>query len=220
MREEKGDKSGKYLPKSDKDKIKKYVQKAYDEKLLKMLEKEVQNLERFLIKSDQIIDGIRLLYSSNPKEVKSIINPIDVSNDDYIAMWNRIEFEGKSIPEYVAFYETKRGERVRSKSELNIANALYDNGIPYKYECPIRLSNGKVIYPDFTILKVNERKVVYWEHRGMMDDKEYAQNSVTRIKLYMRNGIFPGDGLILTEETSITPLGTDEIEAVIKKLLK
>lgn len=82
------------------------------------------------------------------------------------------------------------------------------------------LANGKVIYPDFTILNVKERKVMYWEHRGMMDDKEYAKNSVARIKLYMKNGYFPGNDLIITEETSITPLGTDEIEAVIKNILK
>ena len=38
--------------------------------------------------------------------------------------------------------------------------------IPYKYECPLQLSNGMIIYPDFTVLDVKRRKVWYWEHRG------------------------------------------------------
>lgn len=37
---------------------------------------------------------------------------------------------------------TDKGERVKSKSELTIANALYRSKIPYKYECPIILHNG------------------------------------------------------------------------------
>ena len=81
------------------------------------------------------------------------------------------------------------------------------------------LANGKVIYPDFTVLKVSERKVIYWEHRGMMDDREYARNAVNRIKSYNKNGVFLGENLILTEETSTDPLGTDEIETVISRLL-
>ena len=80
------------------------------------------------------------------------------------------------------FYDTKRKERVRSKSELNIANMLDSYGVPYKYECPLKLKDGKVIYPDFTVINVKSRKVIYWEHRGMMDDKNYANMAVSRIK--------------------------------------
>ena len=50
----------------------------------------------------------------------------------------------------------------------------------------------------------------------MMDDKEYAAKSVLRIKSYMKNGIFTGQNLIITEETSAYPLGTNDIDIVIK----
>ena len=53
----------------------------------------------------------------------------------------------------------------------------------------------------------------------MMDDKEYAKNSVQRIKTLMKEGLFIGDDLIITEETSTNPLGTNEIDAIIKKFL-
>ena len=52
-------------------------------------------------------------------------------------------------------YYTYKGERVRSKSEMIIANELFRNNIPYKYELPIELENWNkkvTIYPDFTVL--------------------------------------------------------------------
>ena len=97
---------------------------------------------------------------------------------------------------------------------------LESKGIPYKYECPLVLQNGIVIYPDFTLLDIRNRQEIYWEHRGMMDDKEYARNSVQRIKTLMRNGICIGKNLIITEETLTYPLGTDEIKTIIQEFFK
>lgn len=217
LRNDKTDRKGKYIPKAEKDTIGKYVQKAYDEKAIKLISKEIKNLENLLVKSDSIIKTIRTIYSENSAEIKNIIDPVDISDEDYCELWMHIPYQGKELSEYVPCYETERKERVRSKSELNIANALAAKGIPYKYECPLQLSNGAIIYPDFTVLDVKRRRVLYWEHRGMMDDKEYAKNSVQRIKALMREEIFIGEKLIITEETSTNPLGTNEIDAVIKK---
>ncbi|MEE3440399.1 MAG: hypothetical protein VZR07_10670, partial [Ruminococcus sp.] len=50
-------------------------------------------------------------------------------------------------------FETQRGEIVRSKSEVIIADALYYANIPYHYEKPIKVGD-RVIYPDFTVLNV------------------------------------------------------------------
>lgn len=96
---------------------------------------------------------------------------------------------------------------------------LYHYKIPYKYECPLTLKNGFTIYPDFTVLNVKQRKEIYWEHRGMMDDREYIRNSVQRIKQLNKEGIMLGDNLIITEESLTSPLGTDEIKMIIKKYL-
>ena len=51
----------------------------------------------------------------------------------------------------------------------------------------------------------------------MMDDKEYAKSSVLRLKALMKEDIFIGEKLIITEETLTNPLGTNEIDAIIKK---
>jgi len=48
-------------------------------------------------------------------------------------------------------HRTERGDLVRSKSELVIADKLYARDIEYAYEQPFVLPNGKTRYPDFTI---------------------------------------------------------------------
>ena len=220
LRENKGEKSGRYIPKSEIETIKTFAQKMYDERLLKIVGDELQALQILNKKSESYVNKIRQLYSGAPDEVKSVITPVDISDEDYAKMWMAIPFERKEIPEYLPLYETKRKERVRSKSELTIANTLDSLGIPYKYECPLTLANGKAIYPDFTLLHVKKRKIFYWEHRGMMDDREYATQAVFKVKQLRKSGISLGNNLILTEETTADPLGTDEIRAVIQQFLQ
>ena len=112
-------------------------------------------------------------------------------------------------------YYTDRGERVRSKSEVIIANKMYSAGVPYLYECPIVLRDGTLIYPDFTVLNVREKKTMIWEHLGMMDDGSYCQRALDRILSLEREGYFPGKNLILTHETSRRPLDTRLLERVM-----
>lgn len=220
LREDCSDKSGKYISKTNENLIRTYLQKAYYEKALKSLCYEILHLEKFLTHTKNICDKIQKLYSDNPIEVRQYINPIDISDADYIKIWKNVTYIGKEVNAQLSYFKTENNELVRSKSELNIANMLCKYGIPYKYECPLRLNNGKVIYPDFTVLDIKARKEIYWEHRGMMDDRHYATDSVMRIKLMMKNNIYLGDNLIITEETSMNPLGTDEIEIIIKRFLR
>ncbi len=223
LRQNKNDKSGLYVSKSEHLLIKKYLQKAYDEKVLKAINQEISVISKFLEKSNkstqQIPDLIRQFYSENPNEVKKFIIPIDLSDEDYKKVWLSFQYEGKEIPDDAPIYKTDKKEIVRSKSELNIANMLNKYGIPYRYECPLYLENKIVFYPDFTILNVKRRKVFYWEHRGMMDNVNYASNAVKKNKIYMDNGIIIGNNLIISEETSTNPLGTNEIELIIKEYL-
>ncbi len=219
LRKDPDDRSGEYISKSESSKLRSYIQKMYDEKLIKLIDREIKTLEAFIKKYENTIDRICRLYSDRPDEIKAFLDPVDISDDDYRFAWESITFTGKEIPEYMPLYETSKKEKVRSKSELNIANALAAKGIPYKYECPLLLKNRVKLYPDFTVLNVRERKQIYWEHRGMMDDKEYAKESVARVKTYMKNGIFVGRDLIITEETSANPLGTNEINDIIKEFL-
>ena len=110
-------------------------------------------------------------------------------------------------------------ERVRSKSEILIANALGRHNVPYKYECPIVLKGMGKIHPDFTALNVKRRKIYYWEHLGKLDDPDYARKNVFRINTYEKNGIFHGENLITTWETSTLPLDVKLVDELINHYL-
>ena len=220
LRKDRSDKGGRYIRKTDTGTIKAYIRKAYCEKVIKLLDNEIKNLEILLKKTNNITEKLQGLYSDLPSEAKQYADPVDMSDEDFAAEWLSIPYEGKEIPDYLQVYRTDQGERVRSKSELTIANMLADKGIPYKYECPLALSGGIVIYPDFTVLDVKMRKEIYWEHRGMMDDRDYARQAVLKMKSMLNSGIVPGKDLIITEETSANPLGTNEIHEVINCYLR
>lgn len=210
-----------YVSKKNTATLRKYLQKSYNEKAYKLVNLEISCIESFLSQSANIHQKIRSLYSSYPQEVKTYVSPIDCSDEDIIKIWLSVPYEPNPMPVRTSEeLKTDRGETVRSKSELNIANSLYRAGIPYKYECPVKLKDGKTVYPDFTILDIKNRRIIYWEHRGMMDDKEYVRESVSKIKAYAKSGIITGKNLIITEETLYTKLGTDEINAIIKSILE
>jgi len=219
LRKNAKDVSGEYLRRSDIAKVMIYLQKYYDEKICKLLRKEMLNLERFLKDANKYNGLIKKAYSSNSEETKKLIDPLDMSDEDYAKRWLQFAYVGKEIIGETPVWITEKGERVRSKSELNIANALSKYSVPYRYECPIKLKNGIILYPDFTVLNVRKRKTYYWEHRGMMDDREYAMHAVRRTKDMAKSGIILGNNLIHTEETIGCSLGTDEIKGVIEKFL-
>ena len=156
------DRSGIYMPKTNPEKIRTYIQKAYDEKAVRLLDKEISALDHYLHHAEKSDELIRRIYSDRPQEAKKYINPVDIPDEDYVRIWLEQIYEGKEISEDSPVFETGHGERVRSKSELTIANALAKHGIPYKYECPLILKNGRRIHPDFTVLNVKKRKQLYW----------------------------------------------------------
>ncbi len=150
------------------------MQKSYYQKILKHVEQEIKILEKFTSKYQNFTNQIRDSYSLMPSDLKDFIDPIDVSDDEFARRWQSVPFVPKLIDEEKYTMITDRGERVRSKSELAIANALNRMNIPYRYECPLELKNGRIIYPDFTVLNVRTRTVYYLEHRGKMDAPTYA----------------------------------------------
>ena len=77
----------------------------------------------------------------------------------------------------------------------------------------------KTFHPDFMCLNVRTRKEFYWEHFGLMDNFEYAQNTAGKLRLFAENNIFPGQNLIITMETQAEPLVTQFVERLIKTFL-
>ena len=53
----------------------------------------------------------------------------------------------------------------------------------------------------------------------MMDSPAYAESAVRKIHCYERNGIFPGERLILTFETQRDPLNTEIVQLLLEKYI-
>ena len=53
----------------------------------------------------------------------------------------------------------------------------------------------------------------------MMDNPEYTVKTVQKLETYEKNGIFPGEKLLLTYETGSHPLNMKTVENLIQKFL-
>ena len=109
-----------------------------------------------------------------------------------------------------------KGEMVRSKSEAMIAQALFENNIPYRYE-NIHLISGQEIATDFTVLHPKTRQIILWEHFGKVDDPSYQRKMIAKLHRYFRAGYLPGKNLILTFEDSQNPISYIDVMEVVQK---
>jgi hypothetical protein len=85
---------------------------------------------------------------------------------------------------------------VRSKSEVIIANMLFDRDIPFQYEMPLQATDGSTVLPDFTIKWRGE--TWYWEHEGMLHLEEYRNRQEVKHAWYEKHGF--AERLIITKE--------------------
>lgn len=210
-------KSGTYINRDNIDMARKLAQKAYDEKVLKLAEKRLSQIQK--ITRDYNEREIEEIYLNERTERQELIEPIEPTWEQKVKEWKEKEYNKKGFREDAPIILTEKGERVRSKSEKILADYFYRNGIEYKYECPLYLNGVGTVYPDFTFLSLQTGEEIYWEHNGMVDDPGYARKMVRKIQEYEKNGIFPGEGLILTYETEQMVLNTWKIEQLVNRYL-
>ena len=176
---------------------------------------EIYNLEKRI---EILESALNSFDKRKVKNINSYIRKEDVVRSRYpydAWQWMKGEYDINSFHSEALQYETILGTLVRSKSELNIANALERMGIPYRYEQKIYLDSGYQ-YPDFTILKL-DKSILIWEHNGLMDDLEYAEKAMLRTRRYEESGYRQHRDLIITYEDDIrTP---QQIENIIKRYI-
>ena len=207
--------NGKYLPGTEETLIKALAQKAYNRKILRLVERRMSQIKQ--ITKDYREDEIEVIFKKQAMERKNLVHPVEPIKEQIINTWINEEYTCKGFKDEDVLIYSEKGERVRSKTEKIIADYLYRNNIPYKYEKPLVLKGYGTIYPDFTLLSTDTYEELYWEHDGRMDDPVYASNAVKKIKMYETNGIFIGERLILTFETQKIVLNTSEIERIVER---
>lgn len=212
-----GDTEGKYIPRKDRPLAARLAQKDYDKKLLDALTNQQKALQRFI--KDYDPDAAQQVYEKLTDPRKELVTPEFLSDEEFIKQflsqpYTRLGFKSTD-PE---FY-TDNGERVRSKSEILIANAMFRNKVPYLCEFPVYDNGILIAAPDFKCLNVRLRKVYYWEHLGKLGDQDYANRNVNKFEKYTLSKDFDESRLILTFETDTHPLNTRVIEEKIRRFL-
>ena len=210
-----------YLSSADGEKIKYLAHRYYDKRLRAAALKEKKQIDKCIahLEKGEGVADIDCVYESLPDAIKKLVSPNELTDDGYAERWQKEKIFMPKRPVRTEFFSLK-GDRVRSKSEVIIADRLFHAGVPYKYEWPYSLDGGiTTIHPDFVTLNKRTREEILWEHCGKMDDSEYCANMQQRLEDYSRYGYFPGKRLILTYESSRKPLNTEYVDKLIKEFL-
>jgi len=217
-RKDENDRNGKYIKKRDINIARGLAQKEYDKDVLEAAKVQKDKICRFLKRymPECVIDA----YISLPKERQILIHSYILPEEEYVKAWESRTYIGKGFAAGVPEIYTEKGERVRSKSEKILADKFNLMDIPYLYECPLQLVGYGVVYPDFTLLNKRTRKEYYLEHWGRMDDVNYCESAIRKIESYEKSGIFPGEQLLMTYETSKYPLNITVVEQIIHRYLR
>ena len=211
------DRNGIYIPKRNMILREQLAQKAYNSSIINIAEEQLAKINKMLeIDADEKMKKCMIPCIHDRKK---LINPIEDTWENNLQKWFAAPYQGKEFQEGAPMILTENGERVRSKSEKILADYFYRQNILYKYEKPLYLKGYGTVYPDFTFLSSKTGKEIYWEHEGMMDKQEYARNAVRKIELYQKNGIYPGERLILTFETEQSMLNQNILEKLVEKYL-
>jgi hypothetical protein len=219
----------KYLSSKDRNEIIRLATKTYAIKLDKAAELEKKQIDRCieLLESKKNSAGkdmadTDLVHGNMPDYIRENSIPSEVTDDGFAEHWQKEKYNSRWKKNTDTFYETPRGEKVRSKSEWMIASMLDKAGIPYRYEeiVPLDGDVGVFMHPDFTVLNKRTRKVYYWEHFGAMSNNDYIEgNFMPKIQEYYNFGFLPGDKLLMTFESSGHPLDTTEVKRIIENYL-
>lgn len=156
---------------------------------------------------------ILLLEGSDPSHLYELIRTSETArrSTNLFATGVRLEDvradpSGKRVRDRYAahlIYRTSRGEMVRSKSELLIAERLFNLGINYQYE---RILEGTVrsgtLRPDFSFID-DAGNLIVWEHLGRMDRADYRDGWEWKRQWYAQNNFAEGRNLFTSNEEQI-----------------
>ncbi len=158
----------------------------------------------------------KLPKSYLPEEVEGRICGAEISGDEWEKRQYRkkVNLERYRDPSQV----TLKGELVRSKSELNIANMLYMKGIPYHYEEEHEFGEH-TIAPDFTVYVRSEGTFKLLEHCGVMNNPKYRGDLAWKMYVYIKYGYMPFRDVFFTFDDIEGNMDTRFIEYIIDTYL-
>ena len=134
-----------------------------------------------------------------------------------------IEVKDRFLEENL-IHRSGKDEPMRSKSEVIIADSLAEAGVEYEYEQTLVI-DGNTRYPDFIIEDSDTGITYYWEHCGMLQNREYRKRWERKLAWYKEQQIIPledGGGergtLIITRDDQHGGISSKEIKELIKEI--
>ena len=128
--------------------------------------------------------------------------------------WAIEPFQSNPLYPEQKIYISQGGVRVRSKSEWMICSIYERYKIPFRYECQLMVG-GHVFYPDFTVRHPQTNKIFIHEHFGMMDDPDYYEKTMGKLRIYNNNGWLMMQNLLISSESSAEPIDIRLVERMI-----
>jgi hypothetical protein len=175
-------------------------------------------------------DRIILLHQGDLSDLKRLADPQHSETARRLTNLFKapelVRFDSNLFLEGNLIHRTQRGETVRSKSEVIIADTLHHVGLDYSYEQRLVGADGSVRYPDFTIDDAETGEHVYWEHLGLLHDAAYRTRWERKLDWYRMQGILTvseggGDAgaLVTSEDSPDGGIDSRRIRALIKEVL-
>lgn len=220
------DVNGKYIPEQKPDDN---LELAYAISVHKSQGSEFDNVYIIIPNKDRHLLSMELLYTAITRAQShlTILIQEDIST---MAKMTRLEksavrrinssiFEFKPLPKELLYFDMwyKEGRKlttlteylVRSKSEVIIANMLFEEDIKFEYEKPLFAPDGTMYLPDFTVVFRGE--TYYWEHVGMLNNEKYKKHWQEKEIWY--NKFFDGKLITTFESNNLTK----DIKSIIEK---
>lgn len=99
------------------------VRKKYYEKTVKVLNQQLAVLQKCVQQYDE--DAVLQVYEHIHSAKQRLIRPVILPDEQYAAEWQSCTYVSKPFSEGASVFITERGEQVRSKSEVFIADKLF-----------------------------------------------------------------------------------------------
>ena len=200
------------------ERLKELIRKEYVEKALRVISRNIISLDSFI-------------EDFNPCDETSIMEDFIKKHPDkssYIYASGKLN----STESYMTFSDepadapfskdlksvSTDGTKMRSLGEIAIAARLDHFGIQYKYEAALQVPDLRYV-PDFTIRRSHDGKTIYWEHLGMVSDRDYLHHNRKKFDDYEEYGIVPWRNLIVTYGTEDGGINMKIVDALIQSWL-
>lgn len=197
--------------KKDPELLNALVRKKYVTEAIAMLEKDIaaaEELLRIYVPADEnsVMEGFAKKYPELADGIYHGVSGLQEWADEWRGS---SDFHEEHLTSTAA-----DGTPRRSKGELLIGSQLDQYKIPYRYEA---LAHPDLPYrPDFMIRRPKDGKVFFWEHLGLVNDRDYMTASRRKLEAYEDVGIVPWDNLIITYDQADGGINEKLIVAMIQ----